>query len=465
MVCIETRPRIAGGFVLVPVPRLLHAWRACRVRPLGVGDFRAWLGCYEMVARRCLASGTTHSHSAAELARLLGISERRTVASIRRLVTAGLVVFGTDQIEFPEQNLEAAERIDAIGGGRDSIAVPRRILRMLARGARPALIATVLGILLRCLSRRRRGFESRGRVKSSWIARTFRIEPRRVKEARAELVELGWIEPESGEQWAWNRWGRAFRIDLGWDRPDRLQLAPPPPKIRATLAPPESDPEPLRESKNQEPAPPNGQTGIRIEEQGEPRPEPIVVPVAPAPAPAPVTSPTASGPPELPPPRLDDIRPEDLQDAGRLLELHGQAVSRRLVGSSEGDRLKFVALAEHARSVGRSNPPGLFSALLRRGAWSFITQGEEDSARRKLKAHLWGGSSLPISVPSSSFPLRRELSADARLVREITRTLTSAGYRGDAFPQLRRLDASWTRSRWDVALLELGYLSESSVRR
>jgi hypothetical protein len=124
------------------------------------------------------------------------------------------------------------------------------------------------------------------------------------------------------------------------------------------------------------------------------------------------------------------------------------------VGSSEADRLKFVALAEHARSVGQSNPAGLFAALLRRGAWAYITQSEEDAARRKLKAHLWGARST-ISAPVSKRPPVIGLSSDARTVREVRRALTAAGYRGDAFPQVRREDPSWTRSRWDAALCEL----------
>jgi len=60
----------------------------------------------------------------------------------------------------------------------------------------------------------------------------------------------------------------------------------------------------------------------------------------------------ASGPSASPPPRLAEVRPEDLVDAGRLLELHWQAAAKGLVGTSEADRLKFVAAAEHARAVG-----------------------------------------------------------------------------------------------------------------
>ena len=82
--------------------------------------------------------------------------------------------------------------------------VPRRILRLLAGGARPALIATTLGTLLRCLSRRRSGWVGRGRVKASWIADVFGVDLRGVKAARLELVALGWLSPEPSDQRAEN---------------------------------------------------------------------------------------------------------------------------------------------------------------------------------------------------------------------------------------------------------------------
>ena len=52
------------------------------------------------------------------------------------------------------------------------------------------------------------------------------------------------------------------------------------------------------------------------------------------------------------------MRVEDLKDTGRLLGLHDQAVARGLMGSSEADRLRFVAAAEHARAVGSGTRAG-----------------------------------------------------------------------------------------------------------
>src|SRR5690606_23004954 len=79
----------------------------------------------------------------------------------------------------------------------------------------------------------------------------------------------------------------------------------------------------------------------------------------------------------LPEPTLNDVRVEDLEDTGRLLRLHAQAVARGLVGASEADRLRFVGAAEHALALGDENPPGLFMYLVHGRFWRYLTQGDE----------------------------------------------------------------------------------------
>jgi len=435
MVCASenrTGSKIVGGFVLVSVAALRTAWRSCQSRPLGIGDFRAWLACLELKARRrAWPEERPSNYNTAELARLLGVTEKRARASVKRLVRAGLLTWFDSAIEFSAPTDEPTGLDDTIGRGCGSLAIPRRILRFLARGARPALIATVLGLLLRCLSRRRAGFDGRGRVKASWIARLFAVDLRRVKAARRELVELGWIDSEPTPRWAANRWGGVYRIDLAWDRPrpDGPSLPPPPPADGPALPPPGSDRDPLRERiQNQEPA--GGSTGF-----------------------------SSKGPEDekktLPAPRLDDVRPEDLKDTGRLLDLLGQAIARKHVGPSEADRLRFVGAAEHALAVGRGNPPGLFAWLVRTGSWRYVTQEDEDRAVARIKVFLRGPE--PPRMASAAF-LRSVgpiLSADARMIIEFRRAFAAARYQGDPFPQVRRHDPSWTRERWDAALAEL----------
>jgi hypothetical protein len=504
---VRTEPtapqKIAGGFVLVPVRQLISIWRACRKAPLGIADFRTWLACQEMVARRCtrtLGDGRSPTYGFAELARLNGVSEKRARASVNRLVGVGLLTWSNEVIEFPEAETDPDDALDdTIGGGKGVLAIPRRMLRLLVGGARPALIATVLAILLRCLSRGRGGFKSLGRVKASWIARVFDVDLRRVKQARKELIDLGWIAAEPTDQWCENRWGRAYTIDLAWDRiatPIGRRLPPPPISGGRRLPPPDSDPEPLLEDKNQEPAF-GGPSGVELREGAGERISPTTLPahsthlteVAPAPWAArnlePVTSPPAlvtdeagTSPPKvetkrpiqprpamaadgagggsLPAPKLEDVRVEDLKDTGRLLQLHEQAVARDVIGASEADRLRFVAAAEHARAIGTRNVPGLFARLVRSRLWGHLSQDDEDAASRRLKLHLFG--SPRGDGPGGSQPAaagRPRLSADAMLAREVRAALARVGYRGDPFPMVRARDGSWTRERWDAALAEL----------
>src|SRR5262249_16750402 len=221
----------------------------------------------------------------------------------------GLLLWSESAIGFPVsiEGVPFADRdgfrrfLDRIPNHRRLVPVPRRILRLLAGGARPALIATILGPLFRCLYVKAGQCPPVGRVKASWIADTFGIGLRRVKQARQELIALGWLIPLESRQWALNRWGALIRINLEWSRLDGLkpaagaaaavepgddgaegppsapppgpELAPPPPDSGPKRAPPDSAEEPLAGAKNQEPAS-GGPAGFYISQPEEETPEP-----------------------------------------------------------------------------------------------------------------------------------------------------------------------------------------------
>ena len=90
-------------------------------------------------------------------------------------------------------------------------------------------------------------------------------------------------------------------------------------------------------------------------------------------------------------PTLRDVKPGDIHDPARLLDLHAQAIAAGYVSSSEADRLNFFAAANHARVIGSRNPPGLFVRIVRSGLWNFLTQDDEDVARVQLQR--------PVSTP------------------------------------------------------------------
>jgi hypothetical protein len=471
----------AGGYQLIPAVHLALAWWCYRAKLIRLADLRVWFAAWEMRARRCRRpSPLPRRFGLAELQRLTGLSPRRLAESLRRLQAAGLLTWSGSAIGFPASSdavplpdpAAFGRFLDRIPNHRRRVPVPRRILRLLAGGARPALIATILGHLLRCLYLKEGGCSARGRVKASWIADTFGVALRRVKEARRELVALGWLIPLEAGQWELNRWGAHVRINLDWSRLDGVDgrpvaaaggqaLAPPAPDSGAGSAPPESDEEPLRDVNNQEPAqggPTGVYNGMGEEKSTEPaQPLPSVVPAA-APAAGTTMPGAATGQADAGPagkPNLRHVVPEDLRDTGRLLDLYEQAVGRGMALPSEWGRLRFVAVAEHARVVGTKNPCGLFARLVRAGLWHFATGDDEAAASVRLRRHLHGEMPQRRVEPAAGIRPGPGWSDDARLVQAVREVAARAGLRGDPFPLLKREKPEWSRERWDRAVEEL----------
>jgi len=111
-------------------------------------------------------------------------------------------------------------------------------------------------------------------------------------------------------------------------------------------------------------------------------------------------------PTPLPPPTLRHILVQDLRNIERLLQLYEQAVTAGLLRHSEANRLNFVALAHHVLSYRPENPGGLFSQLLRKRHFDYITQDDEDAAQRRLKRALYSGT-VPVLHADSAMVQRR----------------------------------------------------------
>jgi hypothetical protein len=465
------KPR--GGYRIITAALLAAGWGAYRRKLIRLADLRVWFAAHEMDARRCrVTQAFPRKYHREELRKITGLSPRRLRDSIRRLQDANLLIWSEAALAFPNSpdELPVANKsefrafLDRIPNPNRKVPVPRRILRLLAGGARPALIATILGHLIRGLFLKSGRCLPRGRVKASWIADLFGVDLRRVKQARQELSASAWIIPIPADQWALNRWGAHFRINLEWSRLDAVpsiqaeaapasgsKLPPLPAQNDPELPPPDSYEKPLDgNKKNQKPVS-GGPTGIfSLDLTGKTLTHRIEPPVVPAPIPPAPSCLLSSGEPDL-----RNVVPEDLKDVGRLLNLYDQAIARGDVTTSERDRLRFVSAAEHARAIGTKNPCGLFVRLVRGGLWSFATQDDEDAARLRLKQHLYnsGQVSLPPSVQVMCEA--ETLTADAQLVRAVRATAARARYRGDAFPLLKRHRSEWTRERWDAASAEL----------
>lgn len=353
----------AGGFCFVSGIALLSAWAAYRSGRIRLIDLRVWFACLEAVARRCgLGEGRAPRYRIEELGSLMGGTPvkhiRRSVAKLDR---AKLMYWSESSIRILDakdvaNDEELIAMLDSVPNCRRLVPVPRRVVRLIARGARKVLIATILGHLLRCMYYKRGLCLPEGTCKASWIADVFRVDARNVKAARKHLIALGWLIPIATRQWHLNRFGARVRINLGWSGNDVIpasERSPLPVRFGTGSPPPNKNKELSSRMKNNQKPGSRNTAGVQKQENSKPT--------------------------------LRNVRLEDLSMPGRLSALLRQAVKEKLVRECEADRLKFFAAAEHARVIATTNPCGLFVTVVRRGLWAYISQSEEDAARRTLQ--------------------------------------------------------------------------------
>jgi len=290
--------------------------------------------------------------------------------------------------------------------------------------------------------RQRGDYRVDGRTKLSWIAQTFGISRRSVTDAMAKLIELGWLETLPSQQYQLNRWGIHVRIVTDWKSPDKNSLATeqggvgesasPQPDFQGESASPSLNRSAsLTGTKKTRRLAPRGGAGTaglsRKEDLGSRKKRPGAV----------------GGP------SLRDIRPEDLGNTERLLELFEQAVDAGLISGSDAGRLDFFAIAERARARAH-NPGGLVRWLLVNKRFEFITQADEDAAVARLRALRDG----PCHRDSAHESLRRasrttalELTDDERFMVACIRV--GKQNRCDSF-SIARQAKGWTRDRWET---------------
>ncbi len=354
----------AGGFTLVSGTVLLAAWAAYRRGDLRLVDLRVWFACLELTARRCgLIKGRSPSYGIDEIHGLVGgVGGEHIRHSIARIEKTGLLEWSDASIVIPKSDGVLGQpglgpMLGAVPNHRRLVPVPRRIVRLIAGGARRVVIASIIGHLLRCLYYRGGLCHAEGTCKASWIADVFGVNVRNVKGARSHLVRIGWLVAVSTRQTVLNRFGKRVRVNLGWSRND-ISLQPkrsPPSTVSTTESPPPYRDKNLSSRIYMNQKPESGAAGVSKQPRREGEPT------------------------------LAHVVWDDLHDATRLLVLHRQAVAAALISQSECDRLRFFAAAEHAKAIGTRNPCGLFAAIVRRRLWAFITQDDEDSANRALK--------------------------------------------------------------------------------
>ncbi len=356
-------------------------------------DVRVYWALHEIAERREAACRRQESVSrgprrirldasavAMEIRRLTAIQTLSAIrSSLRRLERAGLVTVNGDGIGFVRREEVEVGDLDQLTHAMASridhreavhtrtVRIPRRTLRYLASCGRPAVVATMLGAMMRSLWVRRGRLITAGSWSVGFVATVFDVHERNVKRARRFLLESGWLTPLEAPSWHVNRYGVRAKINVAWSGRRRspegfcvrgrgISESPPPTARDHTSSPPPIKKQYLPSgSKNQYPAS-GGRSGVR-KRTGR------------------VSTPT-----------LQHVGPEDLRETERLRMLFREGVACGLLGDCPADELRFFAAAEHARRHGTLNPCGLFVALVRGNRWSFLTQADEDAARRRLVA-------------------------------------------------------------------------------
>lgn len=350
-----------GGFCFIHENSIHTAWSALQSGEIAMRDLRVWLACHELKARRCtLEEGRTPNYTTDELHSLVGgVGGQHIRKSLRTLERAGM-------LRIRENELHTMPHEVADDPGRP-VPVPRPVLRMLSKSTGRAYVATVLGHLLRCLYYKRGTCRSGGWCKASWIADTFGVAVRAVKEARARLVELGLFRVLNADQLRLNRFGRPLVVCLDW----LSGSAPRSTQSTTKSAPPEKHKKlSYRRVDHQKPARAADPPGARTRAKA---------------------------------PNLSDVTEADLKDPWRLAALFKQARLRGWVKKTKAEILAVFAAAAHARRVAMRNCPGLFRWLIERREWSSLSLEDEDHGRRLLRSlreHL--GTISPLQEPDRS---------------------------------------------------------------
>ncbi len=299
-------------------------------------------------------------------------SERLVRAAIARLEAVGLVAIGETGIIFAANpshlklddtdpsvtKLHNACRRHERSSRR--LPLPRLMLRHIARGAPPAVAATVMGHLVRSVRWMEKEIHLSGSCPAGFISDFFGVDLRSVRRARAYLREIGWLVRDVDSDWDFGgvpnlTWSLSSRRSAGSQAaPLGTDLSPPRPKSGAKLSPPTYTSQLRSGSRYLQPCA-GGLTEARRDTHAENAPN------------------------------LEHVVWADLQDARRLWVLFEQAAQKGVVKRTQADRLRFFTAAERAKRLGTRNPCGFFAAIVRGGIWRVLSQQDEDRAHGVLK--------------------------------------------------------------------------------
>ena len=484
-----TQRAIAGGYRPISTYELaIVAW----LRSSGHitrRQQRIYFAAHEMAARREAAKACSGAPSDApqplfqllELKALVGgrgskSADRDLSADVKQLRELGLVAITAHGIVFARsiEQIVIADDLEgfwaffnALPRPKGKVPVPRRTLRALAAGFRPAETAFIIAALIRSVfwSKKTGLYTTDGRTRCSWVAQTFGFDLATIRAARRHLIELGWLKPLETPQWALNKWGSHDVVNVDW--------AAAKPEAPANDVVENSDPSAVGEGRG------SGQSHTpQPEKSGQSHTPSKQVPPstkdlktrrlrADAPSPSGVCRKEGrqEGPKRKPSrgkgstrPNIRDVTAEDLKSPEALLELWPQALELGFAFEGESGKLDFLAWANRARSNG-SNPPALFFNLISKHRRAFITIADEETARTQLRELRDGPTQRTRSGGGASWPERQnakpDYTEDETIVLRCQKAVPKLAP-ADLFRAARRLlPEGWTLERWETAHLSL----------
>ena len=367
---------VAGGYKTVSVIQLCNGLSALISRLISFQAFRVYIACFELVAVREAAERIRKKergvgkkevrYRVEEIQRLVGGKECQLRAILKRLEKLNLLAFSESYISMTETPLTfATDFISKVSPNRKptrKIPIPRRLIRLMAKSNKPALVKTLIAFLIRGLSwnQRTRQIKNSGRVKVSWIVEILGVSESAVRISKRELLECGvLIDGDNSSQRVLNQRGAYFLINLWWGNMkdtsiEETENAPPMPQKVGKNVPPYKDSKTLSDLKDQKTA--EHGSGFLKEKNKSPN--------------------------------FKNIKLDDLKSLPRLESLYFQAVEAGWLDRSEANVQFFVACAVRSRySKGIHDPVRAFVWLVKQQKRLYITHEYEAYALKHLRAY------------------------------------------------------------------------------
>ena len=274
------------------------------------------------------------------------------------------------------------------------IPIPRRVIRFLAKCEKRSTFLVLLTYIERGLSLDKGKIKSAGTAKASLIAEKTGLTIRSVRTARAELLELGLITPDTTKyQRKLNKDGAYFTINLSWEESKKtervfnrkgrvetsndleaekvpvdnsfqpsVKISPLLIKKSTEISPPYRNKISSNEFRNQKTqSKASNSSGVFSKREGEGR--------------------------ILTRPTIKNVQKADLDQFSRCDELYQQACKLGLVRPSEASYLNWFGAAIRAKTAKVNDPVKVFMGILKKNLWMNITQDQEDRARLAIKKY------------------------------------------------------------------------------